>query len=102
MLQGNKKDIEDCLKPAFELQKEITKEIKELLNTTAYHLKIVEGPIRELVCDYRSFISDIIPLINTSERRSRAYRIAISEYLNRTDILDIDFGYFDNLYKNIN
>ena len=99
---GNKKDIEDCLKPAFELQKEITKEIKELLNTTAYHLKIVEGPIRELVCDYRSFISDIIPLINTSERRSRAYRIAISEYLNRTDILDIDFGYFDNLYKNIN
>ena len=55
-----------------------------------------------MVCDYRSFISDIIPLINTSERRSRAYRIAISEYLNRTDILDIDFGYFDNLYKNIN
>lgn len=99
---GNKKDIEDCLKPAFELQKEITKEVKNLLNTTAYHLKIVEGPIRELVCDYRSFIEDIIPLINTSERRSRAYLIAISEYLDRTEISELDFNYFDKLYKNIN
>ena len=98
---GNKKDIEDCLKPAFELQKEILREIKDLLDTTAYHLKIVEGPIRELVCDYRSFIEDVIPLINTSERRSRAYVIAVTEYIERTDINNFDFGYFSKLYINI-
>lgn len=98
---GDNKEIEECLKSYSSLKEEIIDEAKELLLDTAYHLNIVNGPIKELASKDTSFIKEIIPHINTAERRSRAYLLAAMEYIEQVDIDDFDFNYFEDLYDNI-
>lgn len=98
---GDKKDIENWLMPAFELQKELTDEIIKQFSIAAYHMKVVEGPIKELVCKYPSTIFDIISKMNTEARKSRAYLLAATEYVRQTNIEKIDWEYFNKLFYKI-
>ena len=50
---GDVNDVENWLMPSFALQEEITKDLTETLANTAYHLKVVEGPIIALCAPRR-------------------------------------------------
>ena len=99
---GNPDDVEDWLgKTARELQEEIIKDIEEVLSDSAYHMKVVEGPIAALVCVNHDFVKNVIAKMNTAERRSRAYLHATQEYALQTDIKKMDWQYFIKLFHNI-
>lgn len=68
-----------------DLRRDIIGGVQHLLKETAYHLKIVEEPIKALVCDYPSMIDELIDKINTTERKKRAYSLAASQYLLNQD-----------------
>ncbi len=68
-----------------DLRREIIDGVQHLLEETAYHLKIVEEPIKALVCNYSSMIDELIDKINTTERKKRAYSLAASQYLLNQD-----------------
>lgn len=98
---GNKKDVEEWMMPAFQLQQDITDDVAEILKNSAYHLKVVEGPIKALVCTAPSFVKEVIALMNTKERRDRAYLLAATEYVWQTDIKKLDWAYFIKLFSEI-
>jgi hypothetical protein len=98
---GNRADVENWLMPSFELQKELTNEILDQFTKTAYHLKVVEVTIKELVCCYPSLIDDVVCNMNTAERRCKAYLLALNEYISQTKIEKINWNYFQKLYDNI-
>lgn len=64
-----------------DIRREIIQLIHHLLQETAYHLKVVEEPIKALVCDYPTMIDELIADINTQERKRRAYSLAAMQYL---------------------
>ena len=99
---GKKEDIENWLSTAYSLQNEIQTDIIKVLENSAYHLKVVDGPIKALVCAAPTLIEQIIKKINTFERRSRAYLLAATEYVRQTDILKFDWKYFLKLFNQIN
>lgn len=96
---GDKKITESYLQTPLKIQNEIVNEVKKLFNENAYHLRVVDVAIKELVCDYRSFIDDVVPLMNTEERQSRAYLIALNEYVDRTNVSKMDWTFVDKLYN---
>lgn len=96
---GDKKITESYLQTPLTIQNEIVEEVKKLFKENAFHLRIVDVAIKELVCDYRSFIDDVVPLMNTEERQSRAYMIALNEYVNRTDVSKMDWTFVNKLFK---
>lgn len=98
---GEKNDVENWLAPSFKLQNEIFDDVLEELQSSAYHLKVVEGPIKVLVCDYPSFVKDVIARMNTAERQTRAYLLAATEYIRQTDVKKINWKYFLTLFENI-
>ena len=98
---GEKKDVEEWMMPAFQLQQDITDDVEEILKNSAYHLKVVEGPIKALVCTAPSFVRDVISKMNTKERRDRAYLLAATEYVWQTDIKKLDWAYFIRLFSEI-
>ena len=98
---GDKKDVERWLAPSYELQDEIFDDVVAVLKESAYHLKVVEGPIIALVCEYPTFVRDVIAQMNTKERRDRAYLLAATEYVRQTEVKKFDWDYFIKLYKEI-
>lgn len=98
---GDKKDVENWLEPSFELQGEIFDDVVEVLQNSAYHMKVVEGPIKVLVCDYPTFVKDVIARMNTAERQTRAYLLAATEYIRQTDVKKINWTYFLAMFGNI-
>lgn len=98
---GDKKDMEEWMMPAFQLQKDITDDVEEILENSAYHLKVVEGPIKALVCTAPSFVKEVIGKMNTKERRDRAYLLAATEYVWQTDVKKLNWAYFIKLFKEI-
>lgn len=100
-LLGEKKDVEEWMMPAFKLQDDITDDITEILGSSAYHLKVVEGPIKALVCTAPSFIKDVIDNMNTDERRNRAFLLAATEYVKQADVKKFDWKYFIKLFRGI-
>ncbi len=99
---GNPDDVEEWLgKTARELQEEIINDIEEVLSNSAYHMKVVEGPIAALVCIDHGFVKKVIAKMNTTERRSRAFLHATREYVLQTDIKKLDWQYFIKLFHNI-
>lgn len=98
---GNKKDIENLISTSYTLQKEIENDILEVLSDSAYHLKVVHGPIKELVCVAPSSIDTIVSNINTAERRSRAYQFAADEYVRQVDMENFEWVYFLKLFHQI-
>ena len=98
-LLGKKKDVEEWMMPAFKLQDDITNDVTVILENSAYHLKVVEGPIKALVCSAPSFINDVINKMNTEERKARAFLLAATEYVKQADVINLDWKYFVKLFQ---
>lgn len=105
---GEKAETEKTLGcSSVDIRKEITDIINKLLQKTAYHLKVVEEPIKALVCDYSTMIDELVVGINTDERKKRAYSLAATNYLLKQDEEKVSPTYFfelisktDNTYDN--
>lgn len=90
-----------------DIRRDIISGIRHLLEETAYHLKVVEEPIKALVCDYPTMIDELIDQINTTERKKRAYSLAASQYLLKQEEKKVKLDKFfdliaktDNTYDN--
>lgn len=83
------------------LEEDILNDITEVLSNSAYHLKVVEGPIAALVCTSEDFVKKVVAMMNTAERQSRAYLQATLEYVWQRDVKRLDFNYFGRLFKQI-
>jgi len=93
--------FEDWVMSGRKLKEDILKDIFEVLANSAYHLKVVEGPIAALVCTEEDFVKDVIAKMNTAERQSRAYLRATLEYVWQKDIKRLDWDYFIRLFSKI-
>lgn len=80
-----------------QLRNELKDKAIQLFLATAYHMKVVEGPIAALVCTEPELIETFIAQVNTAERRSRAYSYAAEQYLVHVDPEKLDLGYFFRL-----
>ena len=98
---GDKKYLEKHLASQNELLGLIKQRLSDTFAYTAYHFNIVKTPIRYLVVDYPSFISDIVPKMNTESRRTKAYVYGAREYIRRCPIGLIKWNYLDGLLSNI-
>ena len=105
---GKKTETENTLGCSTgDIRRKIISGIHHLLEETAYHLKVVEEPIKALVCDYPTMIDELIDQINTMERKKRAYSLAASQYLLKQDEKKVRLDKFfeliaksDNTYDN--
>lgn len=88
-------------KASFELQEELTNDIADLLSKSAYHIKVVEGPIKALVCTYSTFVCEIIAKMNTEERRCRAYLMALLEYVSHIEMSKFEWRTFEKFFSKI-
>ena len=80
-----------------ELRTKLKQKSEKLLLATAYHMKIVEGPIAALVCTEPDLIDTLIVGVNTAERRSRAYSYAAEQYIVHVEPEKLDLDYFFRL-----
>lgn len=98
---GDKKYLEKHFATQNELLNQIKKRLLETFAYTAYHFNLIKNPIRFLVVDYPSFISDLVPMMNTESRRSKAYVYGAREYIRRCPIEKYKWDYLDKLLTNI-
>lgn len=80
-----------------QLRNELKDKASQLFMATAYHMKIVEGPIAALVCTEPELIETFIAQMNTAERRSRAYSYAAEKYIVYAEPENLDLDYFFRL-----
>lgn len=80
-----------------QLRLKLKQKAAKLLLATAYHMKIVEGPIAALVCTEPELIETVIAGMNTAERRSRAYSYAAEQYIVHVEPEKLDPDYFFRL-----
>lgn len=80
-----------------QLRNELKEKASQLFLSTAYHMKIVEGPIAALVCTDPELIETLIVQMNTAERRSRAYSYAAEQYIVHAEPEKLDLDYFFHL-----
>lgn len=80
-----------------QLRLKLKQKAAKLLLATAYHMKIVEGPIAALVCTESELIETFIAGMNTAERRSRAYSYAAEQYIVHVEPEKLDLDYFFHL-----
>ena len=83
-----------------QLRLKLKQKAAKLLLSTAYHMKIVEGPIAALVCTEPELIETLIARMNTAERRSRAYSYAAEQYVVHVEPDKLDLDYFFRLLSN--
>lgn len=98
---GVKTDIERQFRSSYDLLKHIQKGVDDLFQESAYHYKVVEGAIKTLVCDYRTFIFDTISKMNTRERRSKAYLFAAQEYVKQSSLDHMKWDYLEKMVSRI-
>lgn len=80
-----------------QLRLKLKQKAAKLLLATAYHMKIVEGPIAALVCTESELIETFIAGMNTAERRSRAYSFAAEQYIVHAEPEQLNLDYFFHL-----
>ena len=80
-----------------QLRNALNKKARQLFLSTAYHMKLVEGPIAALVCTEPELLETFIAQVNTAERRSRAYAYAAEQYLVHVEPEKLDLHYFFHL-----
>lgn len=97
---GKRSVTESIVGASFELSEKIGLGIHLLMQETAYHLKVIEEPIKALVCDYPRLVDELIAEVNTIERKERAYSLAASQYLLRQDDEKIRLEAFFKLLAN--
>ncbi len=94
-------EMETWIMPSFDLRKELIDDMYELLSKSAYHVKMVEGPIKALVCEFPTLVHEIIEKMNTRERRCRAYLLALIEYVSNIEMSKFSWSIFDTLFNKI-
>ena len=94
---GDKRRMEQEITSSVDLRKEISGGISKLLRATACHIKIIEEPIKALVCEYPTMIDEFISEVNTAERRSRAYSLAAYYYVMHAESTRFNADYFFSL-----
>lgn len=99
---GNKKHVEKALSAApYNLQKEIENDIEILFSDTAYHFEIADQTIRALSTCYPSTVEFVIQKMNTKERQSWAYRVAVLSYIENTDVDKINWNHLNKWISGI-
>ena len=94
---GEPGKVGDTIGTKDQLRSELEEKARKLFLATAYHIKIVEGPIAALVCTEPDLIEKFIAQVNTAERRSRAYSFAAEQYLVHMEPEKLDLDYFFHL-----
>lgn len=94
---GDVQMVSDTIGTKDQLRGELKAKACQLFLATAYHMKIVEGPIAALVCTEPELIETLIAQVNTAERRSRAYSYAAEQYLVHVEPEKLDLEYFFHL-----
>jgi hypothetical protein len=89
--------VERTIGTKDQLRSELKAKASQLFLATAYHMKVVEGPIAALVCTEPELIEKFIAQVNTAERRSRAYSYAAEQYLVHVEPEKLDLDYFFRL-----
>lgn len=98
---GKKAETEKTLGcSSVEIRKEITDTVHKLFLETAYHLKVVEEPIKALVSEYTTMIDELVAGMNTESRKKRAYSLAATYYLLKQKEEKIEPERFFNLIAN--
>lgn len=89
---GTPEDLKNAVMPESELYQQIVEDIKAQFLCSAYHMKVVEGAIKAIICTHPAIIEDVVPFMNTEARRSRAFSLAASEYAKQVniDVFDAD------------
>lgn len=98
---GDQLYLTEKLSSKNNLLEHIKQRLLETFNETAFHFNLIKKPIKFLVVDYPSFISDMVPKMNTESRRSKSYVYAAREYIRRCPIDKFDWNYLDELLSNI-
>lgn len=83
---GNPEELRNAVMSEPELYQQIVEDIKVQFLCSAYHMKVVEGAIKAIICTHPAIIEDVVPFMNTEARRSRAYSLAAAEYAKQVDI----------------
>ena len=94
---GDATMVGDTIGTKEQLRNELREKATQLFLATAYHMKIVEGPIAALVCTEPELIETFIAQMNTAERRSRAYSFAAQQYIVHVEPEKLDLDYFFRL-----
>lgn len=94
---GDARMVSKTIGTKEELRNELKQKATSLFLATAYHIKIVEGPIAALVCTEPELVETLITQINTAERRSRAYSYAAEQYLVHVEPERLNLDYFFRL-----
>nr|WP_320058765.1 hypothetical protein [uncultured Bacteroides sp.] len=94
-------EIECCITSNSTLEKILKEKIEELLHETAYHFRMTESVIEVLICDRPMFVKNIILLLNTQERRNKAYKLALIKYIKEKKFDSFDFILIKELYDSI-
>ena len=100
-LLGDEVMVSQTIGTKENLSSEIKSKTDQLLSATAYHIKVVEGPIAALVCTEPQLIDQLIANVNTAERRSRAYSYAAEQYIRHIEPEKLDLNYFFNLLSKV-
>jgi hypothetical protein len=82
--------IEKLISSSVTIECQIQNNIELLLGSTAYHFKMIEFIVKTLVAEKTDFVLDVIKKINTQQRRDVASKLAVSNYLQKKNIADID------------
>ena len=99
-LGQDRRQVARTIGDTTELRSAIVSGVKKLYNDTAFHIQVVKGPIKALVCDYTTIIDELVADINTSECVSRAYGLAAYYYLLQEEPAKLDLEkYFRLLSK---
>ena len=91
---GTPEELKNAIMLESELYQQIVDDIKAQYLCSAYHMKVVEGAIKSIICTHPSIVEDVVPLMNTEARRSRAYSLAATEYAKTVDIDVFDASRF--------
>ena len=94
---GDPHIVSETIGTKDQLRSELNEKASQLFLATAYHMKIVEGPISALVCTEPELIETLIAQVNTAGRRSRAFSYAAEQYLVHVEPERLNLDYFFSL-----
>lgn len=96
---GNKENLCSGFMSEAELMNLVEQQTIRLLSESAYHLKVLDSPVKSLITEYPELVIRIIGYSNTDETKSRAFLMAAKAYLQQTKTDKLDY---DLLLKLIN
>lgn len=94
-------EIEESICSSQTIEERIRKNVYSLLDSTAYHYKMIEFIIETLVSYNTDFIFEIIKKVNTGLRRDWSYGCAIIKYLQKNDLANIDLKLIEKYFNEI-